>query len=306
MYKTFLASSRHLVVGSLKGLILVLWVTFLGFGALLAIQGKASTLLLNSFRSFGKEHGGVKELTPRALLRDFDNRFESAPPISNLLDMAFPEWWKIKIREPDDVTACVEIFERSYAKLRALAMDEHFKIEDGVVETDFLPIIYAPALKTVPVTREIKSWIETERERVKNTASRTSLTDTFVLLIIIGAFGSLIFLIRDYILNRNESTISSYIFRPVLGIFLAISMFVIDIGANAIVSTADILQVRRETLFILALAAGLVADKAYAAIDKRMRVALDKFADDESAIAHNSPEGGGTRKADESGKPPRR
>jgi hypothetical protein len=148
--------------------------------------------------------------------------------------------------------------------------------------TDFIPSAFrqnrtVPIEKTVDLTPDVRTWIDSDRESNKAYLSKLKLIDTFVLLIIIGAFGSLIFLTRDYVMNEEEkmTPVSSYLFRPILGIFLAVSMFVVDIAANTVVSTSDILQVRRETLFVLALAAGLLSDKAYAFIDRKARGALD-------------------------------
>lgn len=71
--------------------------------------------------------------------------------------------------------------------------------------------------------------------------------------------------------------LSAYLFRPVLGAFLAVAIFIIDIVAHSIVSTAEITKIRHETLFVLALAAGLLSDHAYDMINTRSKLALEKW-----------------------------
>jgi hypothetical protein len=80
---------------------------------------------------------------------------------------------------------------------------------------------------------------------------------------VLGAFGALIFLIRDYITADQEKNLSDYIFRPVPGMFLAVAVFVVDILAHTVISSASILQIRYEPLYILALGAGLLSETAY-------------------------------------------
>jgi hypothetical protein len=41
------------------------------------------------------------------------------------------------------------------------------------------------------------------------------------------------------------------------------AMFVLDVLAHSVVSTSDILKVRHETLYILALSSGLLSEQAY-------------------------------------------
>lgn len=99
----------------------------------------------------------------------------------------------------------------------------------------------------------------------------------------IGTFGSVIFLVRDFIDVEAEArtTLSSYLLKPILGMFLAIAVFIVDILAHAAVSSGSILAVRHETLYVLALAAGLLSDQTYAVVSSRAQMALKNFQDPE-------------------------
>ncbi|ETW93289.1 MAG: hypothetical protein ETSY1_39880 [Candidatus Entotheonella factor] len=92
----------------------------------------------------------------------------------------------------------------------------------------------------------------------------------------IGTFGSVIFLVRDFINLEDESrtTLSAYLLKPILGMFLAIAVFIVDILGHATISSASILQIRHETLYVLALAAGLLSEQTYAVVSSRAQMAL--------------------------------
>ena len=79
--------------------------------------------------------------------------------------------------------------------------------------------------------------------------------------------------------------LSDYIFRPILGIFLAVAVFVVDILAHSIISTSSILEIRYEPLYILALGAGLLSETAYAWV---RRNADSAFAQREENIKRNT------------------
>ncbi len=94
---------------------------------------------------------------------------------------------------------------------------------------------------------------------------------------VLGAFGSLIFLIMDYIKLRNSSSIEAYIIRPIMGCLLAVAMFVVDIAAHTVISEANIFSVRHETLYLLAFAARLLSEQAYQAVDNRESTTFKSF-----------------------------
>jgi hypothetical protein len=134
--------------------------------------------------------------------------------------------------------------------------------------------------KYITLPQEVVTWIEEERIRSDYYNQRTDLIDTFIIVMLIGAFGSLIFLIRDYIERQELTSIASLIFRPILGMFLAMAVFIVAMFGQSMVSTAKMDQARPETLYLLALAAGLLSEDAYNAVVKRAKEALEKGAED--------------------------
>jgi hypothetical protein len=58
---------------------------------------------------------------------------------------------------------------------------------------------------------------------------------------------------------------------------LALAVFVVDILGHSLISTADILQIRHETLYVLALAAGLLSEQAYNVLLGKASDALNQF-----------------------------
>lgn len=132
-------------------------------------------------------------------------------------------------------------------------------------------------IKIINIPNQVLTWIQEERLRVTQEKQRHSLINTFFLLLVLGAFGSVIFLTKDYIERDINTLIAAYIFRPFLGMFLAVAVFLVDILAHSVISTADLLETRHETLYILALAAGMLSEQAYAAVSGRAQAALDRF-----------------------------
>ena len=143
---------------------------------------------------------------------------------------------------------------------------------------------------------EVEAWINQKRKAADNDDKRRQLFETFLLLIVLGALGSLIFLTRDYMIENwrhdedsinedgntedRERPLTAYLFRPILGIFLALAMFVIDLVAHVVVSSSTILDIRHETLYVLALAGGLISEKAYEVIQYHAHKALDRLMED--------------------------
>jgi len=186
-----------------KGITLALWLFLLGFGALLAINGRASEIILNYFKGWdgGALHDTKTPQTPSGLLKAFQARMDNPPPIAALLEACLQKWTvKTESRSDEDYTT---LFRRTSDRLRACVDDPQFDTTSSKISTDFVSSAFRdPGLPSdIPLTLELKTWIANQKDLAKTNASRTSLVDTFVLLIIIGAFGSLIFLTRDYMIE---------------------------------------------------------------------------------------------------------
>lgn len=175
------------------------------------------------------------------------------------------------------------LFSKIDHRLNAAASDISVDPEDivlrplEVVPTDWRSLI-DPTIKEkeIKLPIEVVNWVKLKRKELSYIQSRDSLTNTFVLLMVLGAFGSLIFLIRDYIKAEGSSSVEAYIFRPVLGCLLAVAMFVVDIAAHTVISGASIFSIRHETLYLLAFAAGLLSEQAYLAVDTQASTALTR------------------------------
>jgi hypothetical protein len=135
----------------------------------------------------------------------------------------------------------------------------------------------------------IIQWIAEQRVNDDLKKQRGELMDTFLLLMVLEAFGSLIFLTKGFIDQDQTTTFAACIFRPVFGIFLAMAMFVFDMPAHSIVSTFSALQVRHETLCILALASGILADQAYTIVSRRAQSILSKMRENTNGESSDGP-----------------
>jgi hypothetical protein len=141
-----------------------------------------------------------------------------------------------------------------------------------ILSQDFL--ITENTTVTLPMT--VQNWINKQRENSSFIQARKNLADTFLILIILGTFGSLIFLTRDYISNSNgdENNIASYLFRPLFGMAMAMAMFIVDMVAHSVISTGGIENIRNETMYLLGLSSGLLAEKAYEILQQKARHGL--------------------------------
>jgi hypothetical protein len=120
----------------------------------------------------------------------------------------------------------------------------------------------------------VVEWIQDYRkDRAANISARKTkadLVDTFAILMALGAFGSIIFLVNDYVSPLSSFNIQSYLFRPLFGMLLAAAVFIVDVATQAIVSKSEISSLRHETLYLLALAAGLLTEKVYAFVQEKL------------------------------------
>jgi hypothetical protein len=57
-----------------------------------------------------------------------------------------------------------------------------------------------------------------------------------------------------------------------------VAVFIVDILANSVISSASLYEIRYEPLYLLALGAGLLSEKAYGVIRLRIDTAFAKYA----------------------------
>ncbi len=296
----FLGSARYMRVvirRLVKGVLLATWIYFLGFFALISASNSASDFFSTqyfgglpiSFRQIYPydDEGG---LTPRQHLARY-LRYEDHPaPIDAVLDVLIsdPKWSDRSLTVQDDLIGTpgwyaeqyTDLFGKIEKNLGAIVGDRSLDPKAASITLN-VPIAFRKidedAAITGPLPQEAITWVAEERALINAEKVRRELFDTFMLLIVLGAFGSLIFLTRDYIAKEVETSIAAYFFRPILGIFLAIAMFVLDILAHSIISTADMLEIRPEPLYLLALASGLLSEQAYEVVLLRSKAALERF-----------------------------
>jgi hypothetical protein len=169
--------------------------------------------------------------------------------------VVWQEWWVSEFKAMDDVLA-------------ALIEDPEFDPRTGSLTKDALPSefsVHAAPSFTGKLPLPVQSWVL--RERMQRT-----LLDLFVLLSVIGTFGSLIYLLVQFIAGQ-PTTIVEFLFRPTLGAFLAVAIFVADIGLLGMTSSAGVFEVRAPTLYLFALGAGLSSDVVYAYLLARVAAA---------------------------------
>jgi hypothetical protein len=111
-------------------------------------------------------------------------------------------------------------------------------------------------------------WVKARQASTTARNSQISFLDLFILLIILGGFGSWIYLVRRHIDPLIKVDLYEYFYRPPLGMTLAIAVFIVNITLHSFVSTSNINAVRQETLILLAFTAGLLTDKTYEFIAK--------------------------------------
>ena len=135
----------------------------------------------------------------------------------------------------------------------------------------------------IVISPEIRSWINQEITYRTNRQKAINLFDTFILLSILGAFGSMIFLINDFMSGNKETRrpIFEYALKPAFGMFLAIATFVIAIGANGVLNPSNALSVNSQFIYLLGLGSGLLSDKAYKHLIERLSTVFDKPEDED-------------------------
>jgi hypothetical protein len=224
---------------------------------------------------------------------------ENYPPVGVILYAIVPNWQdasmiKASCATVDDYYSVQSVYERLFdrvaERLRSIARSDNVDPKSFIIDVNFFPQQLRPkpqpeaaaptdtratsASVDIRALPEVQDWIADQKTRIKEKAQAKSLASTFLLLSVLGAFGALIFLIRDYIVSREEKIIAEYVFRPILGVFLAIAAFVVVVLAHSVISTANILEIRYTPLYVLALGAGLLSETAYGWLSQRAQGAF--------------------------------
>lgn len=143
------------------------------------------------------------------------------------------------------------------------------------IPNNILPLIFRskgnekekiPEFKELDISLplEVIVWVQAKQIKNQKITDAISFLNLFVLLIILGGFGSWIYLVRLH-LNSSPGKVKlqEYFYRPVLGMALAIAVFIVNLSFHSLVSNSSLDQVRKETLILLAFTAGLLSEQTY-------------------------------------------
>ncbi len=284
-----------------KNLILITWIVLLTSIGLITVYTNnifrqiKSTFQLTSFQkkldcaaqsinSIELENNNNLDLKEEKIFQSlliYKNCFhlkEGIPPIESILydiynDLDLTKDFKLR----DYIQLYIAIETRLEAK--AIAPSENQDL--NTIKNDIIPPQFRKKEfkeQDIDLSLEVKNWISQESERNKLITGINSVTfnllNTFILLIILGGFGSLIFLTREHLENEEKIPIKAYIYKPLLGMFLAIASFIANISVHTLVSESEIQKIRRETLLLVAFSAGLISEQAYSAITEKAKKAL--------------------------------
>ena len=147
-----------------------------------------------------------------------------------------------------------------------ISTDQSLTIDNNILP----PIFRHEGFKEqkIPLPLEAVLWVKNIQSQHQETQEAISLVSLFVLLIILGAFGSWVYLVRLHILGEKPLRLEEYFYRPILGMALALAVFIINLSFHSLLSNSEMNKVRYETLTVLAFAAGFLSEKTYLAIEK--------------------------------------
>ena len=279
-----------------KGLILMGWIVLLSVSSWYALYFGIANIIarmsVDRIISIESRDAIKCQTSPSSRLQCFiaENALNSrgSPPIESMLRASSFESLELK---PSAVNQANDAYDALFRMTRDTLLAHAALDKAGqqdITYSELIPPGYFDLQKSVggsgaakvPIPADVKVWMEDYAQRVVAESRKIKLMDTFIILLVLGAFGSLIFLTKDYLLPNEKGGLSAYIFRPILGMFLALAMFVLDMAAHAVLSNASFLDVRQETLYLLAFAAGLLSEHAYGLLLKRAEEVLDQEDED--------------------------
>ncbi len=271
----------------IKNIILISWIYSLLYLGIQIGSGKTILLLENLIDStfFDNENSLQQKpvINPSQVMDDYlSKKYKSSaemPPLGLVLDeiQIHDNWRNPKENLP--VNEYINLFKTIEFRLTTIATHNIEDLNSVEIEATILPKNFRgegfdPSLKSnLPL--EAQSWIKAEAKRINERTKTINLLDTFLLLIILGGFGSLIFLVREHMENEKNIPIKSYIYRPILGMSLALAIFITNASIHTVISDAEIESIKRETLFLLAFAAGLISEQAYSLIVHKAKEVIE-------------------------------
>lgn len=207
---------------------------------------------------------------------------EDIPPIGIVLDKLQVKTWRDRkyISENSlNKTDYIALFEIVEKNLLAISLDNlqdvnSLKISNGILPYKFKFSKDKFVVRDIPLPIEAKNWVISERNR----RAELRLVDTFFVVIILGALGSIIFLIREHMFSEDSIDIKLYFYRPTFGMLLAVGTFVFSISLNGLFSEGKIENIKTNSFFCLAFIAGLLSESTYDSLRKRAQEQLNESA----------------------------
>lgn len=279
----------------IKLIIVLIWiVTSVGLGVL-AAYGNAFVNINNIAADYFQSNREKKMLpndhylTPVEYLSLYNSKYEHPAPIDTVLDAIISEpcWADVSY---DNSTYTyysgislnsnyVALFDKirntliSYSNLKDIELDRK-KISITVP----VALKYEATIKTnVLLPQQAINWIKEQKIINSKAAKRYEMFDKILLLMSLGAFGSVIYIIRCLNTKGNDTPISLYVLQPFLGAFLAIAVYITIGIAHTAISTSDISQMRQELLYVASFGAGLISEQTYSIIISRLKIILSKI-----------------------------
>ncbi|WP_027721385.1 hypothetical protein [Maridesulfovibrio zosterae] len=169
--------------------------------------------------------------------------------------------------------------------LKAIVQNENIDPKTSGIKREILPSAFLELEEnnqgSLKLPEIALNWIDYKRNDNHKIEKQNKLIDTFFFMLVLGAFGSLVFLIKDFLDPITNTSYAQYLFRPILGMFLAMAVFLLDLLTHSFLSTSSIENLRVEPLYILGFAAGMLAEQAYAAVNSRAQKAIDRMMKDQ-------------------------
>ena len=235
------------------------------------------------------QNNSTNLLTPSDILRCFNVRkykgksVEEIPPVGVVLDRFQSESWRdVKVFEEHDITGgdYVTLFEIVEKNLIAISLDNlqdvnNLNISNGILPYKFKFSGKQFVVSDVPLPIEAKNWVMSERNR----RAELRLVDTFFIVIILGALGSIIFLTREHMFSEKTNHVRLYLYRPVFGMLLAVGSFILSISLNSLFSEGRVEDIKVNSVLTLAFAAGLLSESTYNYLSKASKKHLQDAID---------------------------
>ncbi|MBD2156303.1 hypothetical protein [Leptolyngbya sp. FACHB-16] len=155
-----------------------------------------------------------------------------------------------------------------------VSISSNLRINNNILPSNFRSTGFKD--KEIDLPLEAVLWVKATQTHSMAREAKIGFLDLLVLLIILGGFGSWIYLVRKHVDPNTPVSLKEYFYRPPLGMALAIAIFIVNITLHSFVSTSNVNEVRRETLILLAFTAGLLSDKTYNFIERVIHEEISK------------------------------